>query len=536
MTPTVTPTPAFTTDVLTYHNDNARTGQNLNETILSPDTVNSSGFGKLFELPVDGKVDAQPLIKTQVNIPEQGVRNVLYVVTEHDSVYAFDAGNGSLLWPVAVSLLASGETPSDPLGCTQVTPEIGITSTPVIDTNLGPHGTMFVVAMSKDALGNYFQRIHALDITTGAEEFGGPVTIAATYPGGGAGNVNGVLTFAAKMFEDRAGLVEVNGKVYTTWASHCDHGPYTGWIIGYGLNAQNTLVRTTVLNITPNGSDGAIWQAGTGPAADNQGNIYALDGNGTFDTTLTASGFPINGDFGNGFLKLSTAGGLGVADYFATFDTVNQSALDRDLGSGGALVLPDMTDALGATRHLAVGAGKDGNIYLADRDNMGKFNPTDNSNLYQEVVGAFPGEYGMPAYFNSRLYYGGRNAPLKVFVFANALLASSPSSSTSASFAYPGTTPSISGYGTKNAIVWAVRNATTHGVLHAYNAYNLGVEYYNSDQAANSRDSFQDNKFITPTIANGMVYVGTPNSVAVFGLLNQGFRRQGFGRKQARMR
>ena len=467
-TPSATPTP---TDVLTYHNDNARTGQNLNETILTPNNVNSFGFGKLFDLPVDGKVDAQPLIKTQVNIPGQGVHSVLYVVTEHDSVYAFDASNGSLLWP-PVSLLPPGEIPSDPIGtCTQVVPEIGITSTPVIDPKLGLHGTMFVVAMSKDAMGHYFQRIHALDITTGAEEFGGPVTIATTYPGSGAGSVSGVLTFNAIKFKERAGLVEINGKVYTTWASHCDSTPYTGWILGYGLNAQNKLVQTSVLNITPNGSDGAIWASGAGPAADIHGNIYVLDANGTFDTTLTANGFPINGDFGNGFLRLSTSTGPQVADYFEPFNTVYESSRDGDLGSGGALVLPDMTDALGATRHLAVGAGKDGNIYLADRDNMGKFNPTDNSNLYQELVGALPhGEWAMPAYFNTMLYYGGAAAPLQSFVFSNAVLVSSPSSSSSAAFAYPGTTPSVSSNGTTNAIVWAVRNAGTHGVLYAYDA------------------------------------------------------------------
>ena len=527
-TPTVTPTPIFTTDVLTYHNDNARTGQNLNETILTPDKLKpgfgrSGAFGKLFEVPVDGKVDAQPLIKTQVDIPGQGVRNVLYVVTEHDSVYAFDAGNGSPLWPAPISLLGAGETPSDPRGCGQVVPEIGITSTPVIDPNLGPHGTMFVVAMSKDAAGHHFQRIHALDITTGAEEFGGPVVIAATYPGSGDGSVGGVLTFKAGAFKERAGLVEVNGNVYTTWASHCDIPPYTGWIIGYGVNAPGALVQTSILNITPNGNDGAIWAAGAGPAADDQGNIYVLDGNGTFDTTLTAEGFPINGDFGNGFLKLSTAGGLQVADYFEPFDTVDQSAHDRDLGSGGALVLPDMTDAPGATRHLVVGAGKDGKIYLADRDNMGKFNPADNSNIYQELVGALPnGEWGMPAYFNSMLYYGGIFTNLKAFTFSNALLNPIPLSSTAAVFAYPGTTPSVSAWGTKNAIVWAVRPTSSRGILYAYDAYNLGIEYYNSDQAPGGRDWFQDNKFITPTIANGKVYIGTPNSVAVFGLLGQG--------------
>ncbi len=362
------------TEVLTYHNDNARTGQNLTETSLTTSNVNSSTFGKLFELPVDGKVDAQPLIKTQVSIPGKGMHNVLYVVTENDSLYAFDADSGSLLWPAPVSLLGSGEVPSDDRGCSAVTPEIGITSTPVIDRTAGPNGTIYVVTASKDGSGNIFQRIHALDLTTGAEEFNGPVTIMATFPGNGAGSMNGEVIFDPTKYLERAGLVLVNGAVYTTWSSHCDNSMYTGWIIGYGINNQNTLVRTSVLNITPNGSDGAIWQAGAAPAADSSGNIYFLDANGTFDTTFTADGFPAEGDFGNGFLKLSTSGGLQVADFFEPWNTVDESNLDADLGSGGVLLLPDMTDAQNNTRHLAVGAGKDSNIYLVDRDDMGKFN------------------------------------------------------------------------------------------------------------------------------------------------------------------
>ena len=507
--------------MLSYHNDNARTGQQLKEAILTPANVNSATFGKKFELPVDGKVDAQPLIKNNVSIPALGLHDVLYVVTEHDSVYAFDAATGTSLWS-PVSLLGSGETPSDPRGCSQVVPEVGITSTPVIDPNLGPHGTMFVIAMSKDSVPNYFQRIHALDITTGAEEFGGPLTITATYPGTGDGSKNGTVVFDPKMYKERAGLLEVDGQIITAWSSHCDIRPYTGWVMSFAVNAQSKLVQTSVLNVTPDGNDGAIWQSGAGPAADSQGNIYALDGNGTFDPVLTASGFPINDDFGNAFLKISAAGGLHVVDYFDSFDTVQQSSVDKDLGSGGALVLPNMTDAHGATRHLALGAGKDHNIYLVDRDNMGKFNPTDNSNVYQELVGALPnGEWAMPAYFNSNLYYGGTSTTLKAFLFSKALLGATPTSSSSETYGYPGTTPGVSAFGTQNAIVWAVRNASTHGVLHAYDASDLTTEYYNSDQAAGSRDVFQDNKFITPTIANGMVYVGTPNSVAAFGLLGQ---------------
>ena len=218
-------------------------------------------------------------------------------------------------------------------------------------------------------------------------------------------------------------------------------------------------------------------------------------------------------------MKLSTLVGLQVADYFATFDTVSQSGADRDLGSGGALVLPDMVDATSNTRHLAVGAGKDGNIYIVDRDSMSKFNTAGNAQVYQELAGALPGgEFAMPAYFNNTLYYGGVNAPLRAYAFSQARLATSSSSRSATTYSFPGATPSISANGLNDAIVWTVENAGG-GVLHAYAASNLANELYNSNQAPNGRDSFQDNKFITPTIANGKVYVGTPNSVAAFGLL-----------------
>jgi hypothetical protein len=518
-TPTATATVFVPTDVLTYHNDNARTGQNLTEQILTTANVNSITFGKLQVLPVDGRVDAQPLIKTQVNFPGSGMHNVLYVVTEHDSVYAFDADNGAMLWPMKVSVLGNGESPSDNRNCNQVSPEIGITSTPVIDPLAGPNGTIYLVAMSKNG-SNYFQRIHALDLTTGAEEFGGPITVVANVPGTGAGSISGQVPFTPANYKDRAGLLLLNGTVYTTWASHCDASSYTGWIMSYAVNAQNTLAQTSVLNIIPNGSDGAIWQSGAGPATDNLGNIYFLDANGTFDTTLTMSGMPINNDFGNAFMKLSTSNGLAVSDYFEMSNTVSESAGDVDLGSGGALVLPDMTDAMNNIRHLAVGAGKDKNIYLVDRDNLGKFNPAGNTNVYQELPGALPGgEWAMPAYFNNTLYYGGVTAPLKAFGFSNALLGTKASSSSAESFSFPGTTPSISANGSSNAIVWAIENVSGAGVLHAYDPSNLAHEFYTSNQATNGRDSFADNKFVTPTIANGKVYVGTPSSVVIFGLL-----------------
>ena len=366
--------------VLTYHNDNMRTGQNTQETALTTANVNSASFGKLGFYAVDGKVDAEPLYAPAESI-NGATHNVLYVVTEHDSAYAFDADNGTVLWHV--SALGPNETPTDKRNCSQVTPEIGITSTPVIDPKAGAHGTMYIVAASKDSSGNYHQRFHALDLTTGAEQSGSPVTVQATYPGTGAGSSNGQSTFDPKQYNERAGLLLLNGVVYLAWSSHCDINPYTGWVMGYN---QNTLAQTSVLNVTPNGSEGAFWQSGDGPGADSNGNIYILDGNGTFDTALNSSGFPSKSDFGNAFLKFSTSGNkLSVADYFVMSNTIAESNADQDLGSGGELLLPDVTDASGTVRHLAVGAGKDENIYVVDRDNMGKFNPTSN-NIYQELA------------------------------------------------------------------------------------------------------------------------------------------------------
>lgn len=497
-------------DVVTYHNDVARTGQNLNETVLTTANVNSTTFGKLRSLPVDGKVDAQPLYLAQLAIGG-ATRNVLYVATEHGSVYAFDADAGTLLWQV--STLGSGEVTSDARGCDQITPEIGITATPVIDRNAGTHGVIYVVAMSKSG-STYFQRLHALDVTTGAEMFGGPKNITASFPGAGDNSSNGNVIFDPAQYKERAALLLLNGVVYTTWASHCDIRPYNGWIMGYN---QTSLAQTTVLNVVPNGSEGAIWMADTGPAADGSGNIYVLDANGDFGTTLNAGGFPSNGNYGNAFLKISTAGGLAVADYFEMQNQQQENASDADLGSGGALVLPDLTDSNGNVRHLSVGAGKDGHIYVVNRDAMGKFNAGSN-NIYQELSGVLGGGiFSMPAYFNGTLYYGAVGDAIKAFKITNAMLATGPASQTSNTFRYPGTTPSISANGTSNAIVWAAEN-TTPAVLHAYDASTLH-ELYNSNQAGSRDQLGAGNKFITPTIVNGKVYMGTTDSVGVFGLL-----------------
>ncbi len=500
-------------DVVTYHYDNLRTGQNTNETILTPMNVNSTKFGKLGEFAVVGKVDAQPLYLSNLSLPG-GMKNVLYVATEHGCVYAFDADSiGSSaskpIWVTSTEL--PGEVPSDDRGCGQVTPEIGVTSTPVIDRK---RGAIYVVAVSKNASGTYIHRIHALDLTSGAELFGGPTVVTASYPGTGAGSSGGSVFFDPSAYNERPGVLEFNGTIYTTWGSHCDQGAYTSWVMAY---SADTLKQTAVLNLVPNGSDGGIWMSGAAPGLDASGNIYFIVGNGTFDTNLTQSGFPSQHDCGNCFAKISSSAPLSLLDYFTPSNTVAQSNQDLDFGSGGPLLLPDMTDASGSTRHLAVGSGKDANIYVLDRDNMGKFN---SGNIYQLITGELSGgEFGKPSYFNNTVYYGAIGDTLKAFPITNAKLATIPASHSATNFAYPGTTPSISAANeTTNGIVWAVENGNT-GVLHAYDATNVGKELYNSNQASSARDHFADNKFITPMIANGRVYVGTPTSVAVFGLL-----------------
>jgi hypothetical protein len=371
--------------------------------------------------------------------------------------------------------------------------------------------------MSKNS-SSYFQRIHALDVTTGEEEFGGPTNIQAAFPGHGDNSRNGKVIFDPRRYAERAGLLLLNHVIYTSWTSHCDKRPYTGWLIGYN---ESTLKQTSTLNLTPNGSRGAIWQAGSGVASDGKF-IFFLDGNGTFDTKLNNKGFPAKGDYGNAFLKVSTGNNkLRVADYFNMFDTVSESDRDEDLGSGGAMVLPAMKDAQGEVRYLAIGAGKDENIYIVDRTNMGKFNPHSDSGIYQEVDGVLGGgEWATSAYYKGSVYFGPHGNHLMQYQFFQARLSTSPHSTSAASFTYPGTTPSVSADGANNGIVWAIEHTDPIDVLHAYPAANLATELYNSNQAKNQRDHFGSaSHFGTPMIVNGKVYVGTTNGIAVFGLL-----------------
>jgi regulation of enolase protein 1 (concanavalin A-like superfamily) len=497
-----TPPVTSTVDVTTYKYDLARTGLNSKETALTTTNVQSTTFGLLRSFAGDGTIYAQPLYLSGLTIGGSS-HNVVFFATEHNSLFAYDADTGAKLWQATLN--GTGETTSDNRSCGLISPEIGVTATPVIDRTAGPHGALYVVAATRDSSGGYHHKIHAIDVTTGGELFSGPKEITAT-------------NFDPGAYLERAGLLLLNGEIYTTWSSHCDNLPYAGWIIAYN---GTTLARTRALNIAPNSGDKgpAIWQSGGAPAADANGFIYLITGNGVFETTLDANGFPSKQDYGNSFLKLSTAGGtLAVADYFAMWNEVSESNADLDFGSGSAMLLPDMTDATGTTRQIGFGAGKDGIIYLVRRDLMGKFNASTN-NIWQQVDQGGQEVRSTPAYFNGRIYLSAKNVGIQAFTLTSAKLSASPTSQTANVFSYPGAVPVISANGTANGILWAFTTANP-SVLYAYDATNLGVQLYNSSQAANGRDNFGvANKFNAAVVVNGKVLVPTTTGVAEFGLL-----------------
>lgn len=508
-------------DVLTYHNDNARTGQNLAETILTPAAVGSSAFGKLGQVAVDGQVYAQPLVKTGVAIPGQGVHNVVYVATEHDSVYAFDADTLALLWHDSFINPAAGVTTvsSKDVNTTDLYPEVGVTSTPVIDPATG---AIYVVSDVKttSAAGKavYLQQIHALDLATGAEKFGGPVNISASVRGKGAGSVRGLSTFDPHIENQRAALLLSNGTVYITWASFGDNGPYHGWVIGYDAG---TLRRNSAFNLTPNGSRGGVWMSGGGLAADAAGSIYLASGNGTFRVNR------LKGDFGDSVLKLNPgAGKLAVADYFTPGNQAKLQAKDLDLGSGGVLLVPDQT---GAHPHLLVTAGKEGTIYVIDRDRMGKYSRLDKT--VATLPKALPSSFDTPAYFNGKIYYvgtgerttpgGGGGDSLKAFTLNNGVINPTPAVA-AGTFGYPGASPSVSANGAAGGVVWALDNgaSATRGpaILRAYEAGDVTKTLYNSSLAGRGGQSGAAVKFAVPTVANGKVYVGGNGALTLYGL------------------
>lgn len=504
---TVDLTVTQTTGSVTLRNDIARTGQNLSESILTPATVSTASFGKIGLLPVDGQVDAQPLFLSNVVLTGGSMHDVLYIATGHGSVYAFDAASGAVLWHS--SLLGSAETPASASSCGQPG-EASIASTPTIDRARGPNGAIYVVAASVDGGGNSVQRLHALDVTTGAELFGGPAAIEAST-GAAATRSGGLPTrFDPAQYNAQAGLLMLNGQLYASWSANCGSSSGSVWIMDFDAT---TLALNSSLILQETSGQNRNAASGSGLAADAAGNIYFFDGNAALDATANASPNSNQGAAGNAFLRLSNSKSLSVLGSSNVFGTLRGSAGDAEAAWGGALILPDLTDSSGVIWHLAVGAGKDASIYVVNRDSLG-------ASGYQKLDGALSsnGVYGMPAYFNQTVYFGAAGDAIKAFAIRGARLSSSPSSETSTNFGGSGATPSISANGMANAILWAVENGDT-AVLHAYDAANLSRELYNTSQAAKGRDALGSGNFIAPLVANGKVYVGGKANVAIFGLL-----------------
>jgi hypothetical protein len=506
----------------TQRNDNQRTGMNVQETVLTTGNVNQTQFGKLYSFPVDGYVYAQPLYVASVNIPGQGSHNVVYVATEYDSVYAFDADSGSAtpLWHTSFVNASSGITPiprADVETGNDITPWVGITSTPVIDPALN---TLLVLARTKETTGNstsYVTRLHALDITTGEEQDGSPVMVQGAVAGSGAGSTGGTLNFDPFRQHTRPGLLLLNGTVYGGWASLEDLGNYHGWVIGFD---EGTFQPTIVWCSTPDGSDGGTWQGGGGIAADASGNLYFSTGNGTFDASTSGD------DWGDSFLKATPAGGtLQIADSFTPYNQASLNSLDWDLGAGTVLLLPDQP---GPAPHLAVFGGKGGTLYVANRDGLGGYSSTINQNLQTlpAAIGQVTedgGNRGGGTYWQGQVYYGGSKDYLRQFSLYNGTLSTTPVVVGTKFYGYPGVAPVLSANGNTNGIVWLLQTDSYGNggqvVLRAYDASKVTRELYNSKQNVNRDKAGPAVKFTVPTVANGKVFVGTQTEVDVYGLL-----------------
>jgi uncharacterized repeat protein (TIGR03806 family) len=526
--------------VLTYHNNNARDGVNTNETQLTPANVGGGGFGKLFSQAVDGYVYAQPLIVPNVSIPGKGVHNVVYIATEHNSVYAFDAdsadgANSAPLWQVSFLNPAAGVTTvgAGDVGTADIVPEVGITATPVIDPVTS---TLYVEAKTKELTGgvtSFVHRLHALDLATGLEKTSGgvsnsPVIINVTnYPGTGTpgfGDNDGAghVTFNTQREHSRPALTLVNGVIYIGFASHGDNQPYHGWLFAYDAHSLKQL---SVYCSTPNGGLGGFWQGGGGATVDPDGNLYYETGNGSFDARGSTFD-PARNSFAMSVLKFSTTNGvLRLTDFFSPHDEGPLSDADSDLGSGASLVLPDSVGTP-AHPHLLVASGKGNRIYLLDRDQMGHFRASDDSQIVQTVPNAFDGgqngSYMTPVYFNNTLYYIGMNDNLKAFSISNGVISTTPVVSSTFFGDKGSSSPSLSANGTSDAILWAIESdayaSSGPGILHAYNATNVAQELYRSSQNPDRDGPGGAVKFTVPTVANGKVYVGSQYQLSVFGL------------------
>ncbi len=523
--------------VLTYHNNNARTGANTNETLLTPANVNPNSFGLLRKYPVDGYVYAQPLYFSGLNIPGKGVRNIVFVATANNSVYAFDADSdagpdGGLLWHddlgEGIDLVDRHEFGGRYHNNVfqDMLPKIGITGTPVIDPD---SGTLYVDAFTRtesETGPSFHHKIHALNITDGSERPFSPVEVTASVPGTGFDSSNGVVTFDPRQHIQRPALTLAGGILYVAYGSAADTDPYHGWIIGY--NASNLqLLPDCIFNTTPNATrekfgshagEGALWMGGDGLCVDAETNLFFEVANGSFDADPSL-GSGVN--YGDSFMKLSTSGNrLAVVDYFTPFNQAKMQADDADFGSGGALLLPDEAGSA-AHPHLIIGGDKSSTIYLADRDNMGHYNPANNHQLVQEVYADTGRIFSTPAYFDFRLYYQGIGGVMKAFVITNGQINPAPDSATRTSFSGFGTTPSVSANGRRAGIVWTIQSdGAVRGrpaILHAYNATNLAEELYNSSQLPARDNPGNAVKMSVPTIADGKVFVGAQDAVAIFG-------------------
>ncbi len=501
--------------IATAQYDNARTGANLLETILTPQNVNVGQFGRIAFFPVDGDVYAQPLYVPKLEIPGRGSHNVVFIATEKDSVYAFDADATSTepLWQVS---FVDAKKYSSPVSnrdvfCPFIQPDVGITSTPVIDLS---SKTLYALARTREAENGkwvFRQKLHALDLVTGAEKLGGPITIRASFQGDKSLFSKGVTEFDPLRENQRAALLLVNNNVFITWASSCDVGPYYGWVMSYDTR---TLKQTGVLNVSPGAKESGIWQADAGPAADGSGNVYLITGNGKF---TAASG---GRDYGDSVLKIAlTPNGLAVRDYFTPADQEHLNDTDGDFGSGSPILLPDQP---APHSHLLLAAGKSAKLYELDRDNLGHFHAADDSNAVQ-VVPAGAQSFGAPAYWNGHVFYFLMNDYLRDYALQNGRLSAQPVAKSNTNINDPGT-PAISANGAKNGIVWIVSTKVWNGpdqpaVLFAYDAADVSRELYNSTQNPTRDGAGYALRFTIPAIANGRVYVPPKRRIDVFGLL-----------------
>jgi hypothetical protein len=503
--------------IATAQNDNARTGANLLETTLTPQNVNAAQFGRVAWFLVDGDVYAQPLYIPQLDIPGKGVHNVLFVATEQDSVYAFDADTASTaqLWHASFADPQKNISPvsSRDVFCPFLAPNVGITSTPVIDL---ASKTLYALARTREPENGswvFRQKLHALDLATGAEKFGGPVTIRASYPGEKSLLSKGIVQFDPLRENQRAALLLAKGNVFITWASSCDVGPYYGWVMSYDAH---TLKQTGVLNVAPSAKESGIWQADAGPAADADGNIYLITGNGKF--TAASGGH----DYGDSVLKIAlTSNGLSVRDFFTPADQEHLNDTDGDFGSGSPVLLPDQP---APHSHLLLAAGKSAKLYELDRDQLGHFHPGDDDHAVQ-VVPAGAQSFGAPAYWNGHVYYFLMEDVLRDYPLQNGRLPAQPAAKSPTKIHDPGT-PAISADGARNGIVWILSTKVWNGsdqpaVLYAYDASNVARELYTSEQNSARDRAGRALRFTIPSVANGRVYVPAKRQIDVYGLLGK---------------